>query len=99
MKFMIRNNKNNSNNDSLKLLDTSYISDWVVNNYVWHKNVNKTNSSICTVNQRLFRLKSFNEIISGSIRISSSSSDDLEIQATENNCSNKHLVSLCNKIN
>ena len=96
MKIMTRNKNNflkHQNDESLKLLDTSYVSDWVVNNYVWHKNVNKTNNSICTVNQRLFRLKSFNEIISGSIRISSSS-DDLEIQATENNCSNKHLVSV-----
>ena len=98
MKIMTRNKNNflkHQNDESLKLLDTSYVSDWVVNNYVWHKNVNKTNNSICTVNQRLFRLKSFNEIISGNIRISSSS-DDLEIQATENNCSNKHLVSVIN---
>jgi hypothetical protein len=78
-----------------KSLDTAYISDWVVSNYVWNKSTNKTSNTICTVNQRLFRLKSVNEILSGSIRVSTSS-DDLEIQTTINNndsnCSNKHLV-------
>lgn len=85
--------KNDHSTDSLKSYETSLISDWIVNNYVWNKSLNK-NNSICTVNQRLFRLKSFNEFLSGNIRISSSSSDDLEIQSTINNenCSNKHLV-------
>ena len=82
--------------DSFKNYETGYISDWVVNNYVWNKNLNKNINSICTVNQRLFRLKSFHEFLSGNIRISSSS-DDLEIQSTinnQNNCSNKHLVNI-----
>ena len=66
-----------------------------MSNYVWNKSTNKTSNTICTVNQRLFRLKSVNEILSGSIRVSTSS-DDLEIQTTinnnESNCSNKQLV-------